>query len=155
MDLNYLQNTLKTNLEQYHQKENIRYRNIGISSKNLHDLDDVTQTLRGLLPNYELWQYSGIQNAPEARTNKKNLEKQILAVQKEGIIIHQPEQWTSYWSLADKSAFWSTLAMWHDNIKIVLVFTASNEFQQINHNYFKPQPLDGLFIQIWRPTRAE
>jgi len=155
MDLNFLQTTLKTNLEQYHQNPNIRYRNIGFSSKNLHDLEDVTQTLRSLLPRYELWQYPNIQNAPEPRISETNLKKQILATNKEGIIIYQPEQWTSYWGLANKQAFWSTLGMWHGNIKIVLVFTDSNEFQQVNNNYFKSQPLDGLSINIWRPTRAE
>lgn len=155
MDLNFLHNTLKTRLEQSHLKANIRYHNIGFSSKNLRDLDDITQTLRSLLPNYTLWQQPGMQSAPELMISRKNFQDRILAANQAGIIIHQPEQWLSQWSLVEKQAFWSAVGMWHGNTKLVLTFAESDEFQQINNAYFKAQPLDGLAINFWRPARAD
>lgn len=155
MDLNFLHSTLKEALSQYHLKANIRYKNIAFSSKNLAVLDDVTQTLRSLLPGYSVWQNPGKQGAPDVTGSMKYFQQCMNDVQQEGIIIHQPEQWLSHWHLLEKQAFWSMLGMWHDQTNIVLVFAESHEFQKSNNDYFKPLPLDGLSICLWRPARAE
>jgi len=155
MDLNFLQGRLKEALEQSHLKRNIRYCNIGFSSKNLADLDDITQSLRLLLPGYGLWQTPSMQGAPDLLASRKQLIDQILASKQQGIIIHQPEQWLSQWSLVDKQAFWSALGMSHGHTKVVLSFAESNEFQQINNKYYKLTPLTGLAINLWRPARTE
>ncbi|MDF1584714.1 MAG: hypothetical protein P1P78_15585, partial [Methyloprofundus sp.] len=85
MDLNFLQNTLRTALEQAHLKPTIRYHNIGFSSKDLCDLDDITQTLRGLLPGYTLWRQPGMQSAPESVISRKHFQDQILTANQAGI----------------------------------------------------------------------
>ncbi|MDC9727753.1 MAG: hypothetical protein PSN04_00295 [Methyloprofundus sp.] len=155
MDLNFLSATLKTTLEQYHTESSLRYCNVGFSSKSLRDLDDITQTLRALLPRYALWQQPTMQSTPELIVSRKLFEAKILATPEEGVIIHQPEQWLNQWSLLEKQAFWSTIAMWHSAKKLVLVFAESNEFQIINNTYFKEKSLDGLAIKLWRPARAD
>lgn len=155
MDLNFLHSSLKTTLENFHIKSNIRYRNIAFSSKKLADLYDVTQTLRSLMPGYAVWQNPGKQGAPELLANRKNLLECISRIQQEGVIIHQPEQWSSHWTLLEKQAFWSTVGMWHGHTNIILVFAESYEFQKINNDYFKPLLLEGLNIRVWRPIRAE
>lgn len=155
MDLNFLHSSLKTTLENFHIKSNIRYRNIAFSSKKLADLYDVTQTLRSLMPGYAVWQNPGKQGAPESLTSRKNFLECISGIQQEGVIIHQPEQWSSHWPLLEKQAFWSTVGMWHGHTNIILVFAESHEFQKINNDYFKPSSLDGLNIRMWRPARAE
>ncbi|MCK5356085.1 MAG: hypothetical protein KAJ63_13285 [Methyloprofundus sp.] len=155
MDLNFLHNTLKTTLDQAHLSSCVRYHNIGFSSKNLRDLDDITQTLRSLLPNYTLWQQPNMQSAPEMFISRKNLQEKILSSSQDGIIIQQPEQWLSQYSLLEKQAFWSSIAMWHGSTKLVLVFAESDEFQKTNNAYFKAVMLDGLAINFWRPARAE
>lgn len=155
MDLNFLSTTLSTTLEQYHTESSLRYCNVGFSSKSLRDLDDITQTLRALLPRYALWQQPKMQTTPELIVSRKLYEAKILATQEEGVIIHQPEQWLNQWSLLEKQAFWSTVAMWHSTKKVVLVFAESDEFQIINNAYFKEKPLEGLAIKLWRPARAD
>jgi len=155
MDFNYLQSRLKETLEQSHLNRDVRYCNIGFSSKNLADLDDITLSLRVLLPNYLFWQTPGMQSSPDLITSRKKLIDKILASEHQGIIIHQPEQWLSQWSLVDKQAFWSALGMSHGNTKVVLSFAESDEFQLINNKYFKATPLSGLAINLWRPARAE
>ena len=155
MDLNFLQNSLRDSLAEFHIAPNIRYRNIAFSSKKLAALDDVTQTLRGLLPGYAVWQIAGIHNAPKTITSRNALLKCISDIQQKGVIIHQPEQWLSHWPLLEKQAFWSALSMWQNQINVVLVFAESDEFQQINNTYFKPKILEGLNMHVWRPIRAE
>lgn len=155
MDLNFLHNTLKKTLSNFHLKLDIRYRNIAFSSKNLADLDDVTQTLRSLMPGYAVWHNPGKQGTPESLASGKSLLKCISEIQQEGVIIHQPEQWSSHWPLLEKQAFWSTVGMWHSHTNIILVFAESHEFQKINNDYFKPLSLEGLNIRVWRPIRAE
>ena len=155
MDLNFLHSTLKIKLDKFHLARNIRYRNIGFSSKKLNDLDDVTQTLRSLLPSYALWQQPNVQSAPAQIISRKDFQDNILSANHDGIIIQQPEQWLSQWSLLDKQAFWSAISMWHGTTKLVLSFAESDEFQQINNAYYKPQVLDGLAINFWRPAHAE
>jgi hypothetical protein len=155
MDLNILQELLRNALAQFHQGQQVRYHNIGFSSKDLRDLDDVTQTLRGLLPNYIHWEGPGIMQAPIGTITRSDFAHSILSAPGDGLIIQQPEQWLSHWQLTDKQAFWSDLGMWHGTKKVVLVFAASDEFQQINNAYFKPQLLGGVPIKLWRPARAE
>jgi len=155
MDLNFLSTMLKDVLEQHHSASNLRYCNVGFSSKSLRDLDDITQTLRALLPRYALWQQPKMQSTPELIVSRKYFEEKILETQEEGVIIHQPEQWLNQWSLLEKQAFWSAIAMWHSSKKVVLVFADSDEFQIINNTYFKETPLDGLAIKLWRPARAD
>lgn len=155
MDLNFLQNSLRECLSQFHLAPNIRYKNIAFSSKRLSDLDDVTQTLRGLLPGYTVWQNPGRQDAPKSITSRKALLQCISDIQQEGVIIHQPEQWSSHWPLLEKQAFWSALGMWQNQINVVVVFAESDEFQKINNAYFKPKLMDGLNVSVWRPIRAE
>jgi len=155
MDLNFLNTTLKDALEQHHSESNLRYCNVGFSSKSLSDLDDITQTLRALLPRYALWQQPKMQSTPDLIVSRKHFETKILETPEEGVIIHQPEQWLNQWSLLEKQAFWSAIAMWHGTKKVVLVFAGSDEFQTINHAYFKETPLDGLAIKLWRPARAD
>ncbi|MBE0472324.1 MAG: hypothetical protein IBX55_22795 [Methyloprofundus sp.] len=87
--------------------------------------------------------------------SRKHFQDQILTANQAGIIIHQPEQWLCQWSLLEKQAFWSAVAMWHGSTKLVLTFAESDEFQQINNAYFKSRPLDGLAIKFWRPARAD
>jgi hypothetical protein len=128
---------------------------VGLSSKSLLDLDDITQTLRALLPSYALWQQPKMQSTPELMVSRKLFEEKILNTPEEGVIIHQPEQWLNQWSLLEKQAFWSTIAMWHSTKKVVLVFAESDEFQTINNAYFKDKPLDALAIKVWRPARAD
>jgi len=154
MDLNFLSTTLKAALEQHHSEGSLRYCNVGFSSKSLRDLDDVTQTLRALLPSYALWQRPKMQSTPDLIVARKLFVEEILETPEEGVIIHQPEQWLNQWSLLEKQAFWSAIAMWHNTKKLVLVFADSNEFQIINNAYFKEKPLDGLAIKLWRPARA-
>lgn len=155
MDLNFLQNSLRECLSQFHLSSNIRYKNIAFSSKRLADLDDVTQTLRGLLPGYAVWQNPGRQDAPRSIATRKALLQCISDIPQEGVIIHQPEQWSSHWPLLEKQAFWSALGMWQNQINVVIVFAESDEFQQINNAYFKPKIIDGLNVSVWRPIRAE
>jgi len=154
MDLSFLHSNVQNSLEEFHIKTNIRYRNIGFSSKSLRDLDDVTHTLRELLPNYALWELPSMQTAPKQTISRKGFQEKILAIKHEGLIIHQPEQWLSQWSLLEKQAFWSALGMSHANKKVVFVSAESDEFQQTNNGYFKSQLLDGLSINLWRPVRA-
>ena len=155
MDLNFLNTTLKETLDQYHSENSLRYCNVGFSSKSLRDLDDVTQTLRALLPRYALWQQPKMKSTPELIVSRKHFEEKILETPEEGVIIHQPEQWLNQWSLLEKQAFWSAIGMWHSTKKIVLVFAESDEFQTINNAYFKDKPLDGFAIKVWRPARAD
>ena len=155
MDLKFLQHILKETLDKSHLSKKVRYQNIGFSSKSLADLDDVTQTLRVLLPDYEVWKSPGKHDVPAMAISRKKLQDKILASTHQGIIIHQPEQWLNHWSLVDKQAFWSALGMWHGRTKVVLSFAESDEFQQINNAYFKSQSLDGVAINFWRPARAE
>jgi len=155
MDLNFLNTSLKEALDQYHSKNSLRYCNVGFSSKSLRDLDDITQTLRALLPNYALWQQPKMQSTPELIVSRKLFEEKILETSEDGVIIHQPEQWLNQWSLLEKQAFWSAIAMWHSTKKVVLVFAESDEFQIINNTYFKEKSLDGLAIKLWRPARAD
>ncbi len=157
MDLEYLQRQLKETLEQVHLEDNIRYCNVGFSSKNLEDLDDITQSLRVLLPNYVVWREPGIQGVPSSHVFRKQLQEKIFKSEHQGIIIHQPEQWLCEWLLLDKQAFWSKLSMSHGATKVVLSFAESDEFQQINNKYFKlsPSPLAGLLINTWIPNRAD
>ncbi|MCK9608998.1 MAG: hypothetical protein M0R33_21385 [Methylomonas sp.] len=155
MDLNFLQNSLRESLTQFHLSPTIRYKNIAFSSKKLSDLDDVTQTLRSLLPGYSVWQNPGRQGAPKSISSRQTLLHCISDIQQEGVIIHQPEQWSSHWPLLEKQAFWSALGMWQSQINVVLVFAESDEFQQINNAYFKPKLIDGLTISVWCPMRAE
>jgi len=155
MDLNFLQTSFKSILDQYHLNSNIRYRNIAFSSKNLADLDDVTQTLRSLLPGYEIWKSPSKQGAPESLISRKSFLDSFSRVQQEGVIIHQPEQWLSHWPLLEKQAFWSTVGMWHGQVNLILVFAESHEFQTINNGYFKSLSLEGLNIRVWFPARAE
>ncbi len=155
MDLNYLNRTLKKVLAKYHIPSAIRYRNIAFSSKNLADLDDVAQALRSILPDYWIWQIPGIKGAPDSLTNRKHFLQAIFQSQHDGVIIQQPEQWTSNWSLLDKQAFWSDISLKHGSTNVVLVFAESHSFHEINSNYFKQLPLDGLNVRIWLPIRAE
>jgi hypothetical protein len=155
MDLNFLQNSLRECLSQFHLSPNIRYKNIAFSSKKLSDLDDVTQTLRGLLPGYTIWQNPGRQGSPKSITSRKVLLQCISDIQQEGVIIHQPEQWSSHWPLLEKQAFWSDLGMWQNQINVVVVFAESDGFRQINNAYFNSKIIDGLNVSVWRPIRAE
>ena len=150
MDLNLLQELLRNSLAQFQ-----RYHNIGFSCKDLRDLDDVTQVLRGLLPKYIHWEGPGIMQAPIGNITRCDYMHSILSVPADGLIIQQPEQWLCHWQLTDKQAFWSDLGMWHGVKRVVVVFAASDEFQQINNSYFKPQLLEGVPIKLWRPIRAE
>jgi len=155
MDLNFLHTSLKSVLTQFHLKSNLRYQNIALSSKNLADLDDISQTLRSLLPGYAVWKSPSKQGAPESLISRKSFLDSISRVKQEGVIIHQPEQWLSHWPLLEKQAFWSTVGMWHGQTNVILVFAESHEFQSINNGYFKSLSLEGLNIRIWRPARAE
>jgi hypothetical protein len=155
MDLNLLKKLLRNALAQFHQGQQVRYHNIGFSSKDLQDLDNVTQTLKELLPDYIHWEGPGIMDAPIGTITRSDYAHAILSAPVDGLIIQQPEQWLSHWQLTDKQAFWSDLGMWHGTKKVVVVFAASDEFQQINNAYFKPRLLDGVPIKLWRPARAE
>lgn len=117
-------------------------------------LDVIAQNLRILLPNYTVWSEPGNIATPPCNISRRDYVKAILSVDGDGLIIQQPEQWLSYWPLTDKQALWSALSLWHDSKKVILVFAAGDEFQQINNAYFKPLGLDGLPIQLWRPVRA-
>ena len=154
MDINLLQDVLTSALNQYHLNKIVRYKNIGFSSKDIGEIQDVAQTLKTLLPNYSYWEDPEVTQAPSAIITRHNFINSILSVPTEGLIIKQPEQWLNAWSLLDKQAFWSDLGMWHDAKKVIVIFAASNEFQIINNAYFKPQLLDGLPIKLWIPARA-
>jgi hypothetical protein len=154
MDLNYLHETLSLSLAQFHQPVNIRYRNIAFSSKDLGVLDDITQSLRRLLPEYGLWVNPGVMNAPESAISRKTFLDTISSLPREGLIIQQPAQWLNHWPLTEKQAFWSTLGLWHGGLKIITVFAAGDEFQQINNAYYKAHVLEGLPIKLWLPARA-
>lgn len=154
MDLNFLYESLSLSLVHFHQPVHVRYRNIAFSSKDLSVLDDITQSLRRLLPEYGLWVNPGVMSAPESVISRKAFLDTIRLLPKEGLIIQQPAQWLNHWPLTDKQAFWSTLGMWHDAIKIIIVFAAGDEFQQINNAYFKSHALEGLPIKLWLPAHA-
>lgn len=154
MDLNFLHETLSNLLTRFHQPAHVRYRNIAFSSKELSVLGDITQSLRRLLPEYGVWISPNVMHAPDSTILRKDLLDTIMSLPKEGLIIQQPAQWLNHWSLTDKQAFWSTLGMCHDTIKIIIVFAAGDEFQQINNAYYKSHALEGLPIKLWLPARA-
>lgn len=154
MDINLLQDVLMSALNQYHLNKIVRYKNIGFSSKDIGEIQDVAQTLKKLLPSYSCWEDPEVTQAPSAINTRHNFINSILSVPTEGLIIKQPEQWLNAWSLLDKQAFWSDLGMWHGAKKVIVIFAASNEFQIINNAYFKPQLLDGVPIKLWLPARA-
>lgn len=154
MDINLLQDVLMSALNQYHLNKIVRYKNIGFSSKDIGEIQDVAQTLKKLLPSYSYWEDPEVTHAPSAINTRHNFINSILSVPTEGLIIKQPEQWLNAWSLLDKQAFWSDLGMWHGAKKVIVIFAASNEFQIINNAYFKPQLLDGVPIKLWLPARA-
>ena len=63
MDINLLQDVLMSALNQYHLNKIVRYKNIGFSSKDIGEIQDVAQTLKTLLPNYSYWEDPGVKQS--------------------------------------------------------------------------------------------
>ena len=155
MDLKFLDESLASSVERYHLNPNVRYRNIAFSSSDLAVLDDITQSLRRLLPQYCLWESPRILTAPDSNISRRELINSIKSFTHKGLIIKHPAQWLNHWQQGDKQAFWSTIAMLHNCTKVIIVFAAGSDFQQINSSYYNFYTLDGLPIKLWLPARAE
>jgi hypothetical protein len=149
------ENILKNCLADY-QAPAQRYRNLGFSSKDFAVLNQITQTLKTLLPDYTVWDVNqpNLNNTPPQTCSRKDFIEQAFDLSRTGLIISEPDFWLSRWHILDKQAFWSALSTRFGGHNVIVVFPENHAFAQINQHYFYSKTLDSTPITAWISTKT-
>lgn len=127
----------------------IRYKHLAFSSKDLSVLNELQQTLRMVLPDYDVWDgFRPCDIAPEQSCSRFDFLKQTFSHQKP-LLIFYPDGWLRHWSLQDQQTFWAQLSIQCGNQNIVVLSNENPEFAKQNNRYFLPHPLPNTEITLW------
>lgn len=146
---------IKTILTDYH-VPTLRYRHLAFSSKNLAMLEQITDALQTLLPEYTVWngEKPDLNAAPVTGCPRQDFIAQAFDAPHAGLIISQPEYWLSRWDILDKQAFWSALSTRHGGHHVIVVFAEGDSFAKINQHYFRPLILESIPVTAWVSTKT-
>lgn len=155
MTLLPFENQIKTILTEFHSPTQ-RYRNLGFSSKDFVALNQITQTLKILLPDYTFWEGNepNLNSAPPFTCSHWDFIQQAFDSLHTGLIISEPDYWLSRWQILEKQAFWSVLSTRFGGHNVIVVFPENYAFAQINQHYFYSKMLDSIPITAWISTKT-
>ena len=154
MQTAFLNRTLTDVLATYHAPE-IRYRHLAFSCKALDELDSVTNALTALLPNYTVWRGGCPESAALSFScSRPEFVAEVFDTPRNGLIIEQPHYWWLSWPITDKQAFWSALSARQNCHPVIVVFVESNDFAELNQQYFIGRELSGLPVKLWVSTKT-
>ncbi len=110
LSMDFLASTLSDVLRAYHTPE-IRYRHFVLSCKELGLIDSISDTLKGLLPDFSIWRGSIPESAsPPLACSRPEFIAEVFDTPRNGLIIEQPHYWWLSWPITDKQAFWLALS---------------------------------------------
>lgn len=146
--MSVVEHAIKNCLAEFH-APNMRYKHLGFSSKDFSVLATVEESLKTLLPDYEIW--DGLrpnENAPEQGCSRFDFLTNVFNYENE-LLIFQPDSWLLHWSLSDQQAFWAQLAIQHGSQNIVVVFNENHAFTKQNNHYFSPLEIPNTPLTLW------
>ncbi len=146
--------TIKTILIESHAPTQ-RYCNLGFSSKDFVVLNQISQTLKMLLPDYTFWDghQPTLNNAPPSSASHWAFIDQVFDISHTGVILNEPYFWLSRWQILEQQAFWSALSTRFGGHNVIVVFVESHTFAQINQHYLYPKTLDSIPMTVWLSTK--